>query len=395
MSLELSKVLPQIEELGRSAAVRSRELAQRIPEAHRSLKTAAEMPLEMIHQKLVRTGEGWIGAKPTDEPLDSSIPAPAHPPKLNIIGADGSQIYPDRHGPFLYYLINIGSLHIRHGSASPPEASSRPILFFEDEDLHRGTGSLISAELINGRRDIAEIGELADLAEGCPQDEPVLALLDNGLLLWLALQVQDHPRADVEPVLQEYYRHLDRLKASAAALAGFVDRPRNTNVLSLLHLIQLPIEAINEANLQANPYRGLVDRALFAGLLGPGERSARFTYASRLNEESAARGHQIQFFYLNPGAGNQIARIEVPSWVSERPLLLDWVHAAILEQCRTTGGFPYVLVRAHELAVVTHAERQTLEGMLSKVLLDQGLEPRYSQKERTKQWTRRRRRHRL
>jgi hypothetical protein len=114
-----------------------------------------------------------------------------------------------------------------------------------------------------------------------------------------------------------------------------------------------------------------------------------------VNRDFKTAGHQVQFFYLNTGAPEAIARVEVPEWVAQDQAKMDWVHAGIIEQSKTTGGFPYPLVRAHELAVVTGADRQVFESMVEGALLRRGLRPRRSQKSQTKRWTGPRRRHRV
>jgi hypothetical protein len=134
---------------------------------------------------------------------------------------------------------------------------------------------------------------------------------------------------------------------------------------------------------------------LFADRLKPGQRSARFVDSSPVNRDFKTAGHQVQFFYLNTGAPETVARVEIPEWVAEDPAKMDWVHAGIIEQCKTTGGFPYPLVRAHELAIVTAADRQAFESMLEGALIRRGLRPRRSQKAQTKRWTGPRRRHRV
>jgi hypothetical protein len=80
--------------------------------------------------------------------------------------------------------------------------------------------------------------------------------------------------------------------------------------------------------------------------------------------------------------------------VAEDDERLARVHAGIIEQSRVTG-IPYVLVRAHELALVAQADRQRLEEILSGELLRRGRIPRISQKALTKRWTGAKRRHRL
>ncbi|MGH2605410.1 MAG: DNA double-strand break repair nuclease NurA [Anaerolineales bacterium] len=393
MSLDLPRVLPQVEKMGVTAARRARELGKRIPEARRALATTAALPAEELARRLDRAGRDWRGARPSVESLDSAIPAPDHPPQLEVIGADGSQIYPDRHAAALYFLVNIGSLHVVHGSGEAPQASSTPRLVFEDQDLYDKFDGLIRAESVQAERDIAEMEELARRAEAAPA-RASLALLDNGLLLWIALQEKELGHGPVEAYLSRYWAAMRRLRKAGSALAGFVDRPRSADVLSLLHLATTPLEAIDAEQLRATPFRGLADRALFAAHLKPGERSALFVDGSPVNLRFHEQGHPVLFFYLRIGQDDSIARVEVPGWVAERKEMLDTVHTGILEQSRITG-IPYVLVRAHELAVVTQADRQRLDDLLGAELMRQGLAPRLSRKAETKRWTSSRRRHAL
>jgi hypothetical protein len=393
MGLDFPTLLPQVDGLGRSAAERARDLAAKVPQALQALAAAAKLPREELGRLIGRAGGRWPGALPTSEPIDAVYPCPPHPERLNIVAADGSQVYPDRHGLALFYLINIGSIRIEHGSGLAPEASSTPRILYEEGDLFGEDEGLIPSALVDGQRDAAELAELARRAEACGH-APTLAILDNGLLLWLALQMKDSHRGEVGRVLSAYLEQLGRLQAVGAAVAGFVDRPRNANVLALLHLASLTVDEVSEEALRVNPWRGLTDRTLFAQWLRPGERSARFEHASPVNEQFRAAGHAVEFFYLCCGE-DQIARVEVPSWVGADPERMAIVHSGIIQQCHTPEGFPYALVRAHELAVVSVEDRRALEGMLAEALLRHGLPAQPSQKSMTKQWTGARRRHRL
>ncbi len=393
MSLDLALLLPQVRALARDAVERAADRRRRLPEAAQSLDAAAQLDPQAVLDRITRAGIRWRGARPTCEPIGAAFPAPPHPEILHVLGADGSQILPDRHGIANFYLINVGSLHLIRGSGAAPQAASRPSLHFRDEDLYDETQAPIDPALVNGLRDAAEMAELARLAGEC-RGEPALALLDNALLLWVALQERDQRRKAVDRILQTYLAEMGRLQGVQAALAGFVDRPGSVNVLALAHLAGLPIDSIRPETLQANPFHRLLDRELFGLRLQPGERSARFTSTSPLNADFHKRGQEIQFFYLHTGYQGQIARVEVPEWVGQEPRLLGWVHAGILEQCRTTG-IPYPLVRAHELAVVAQADRAALEQMLQAAMMQAGLQTRISQKAQTKRWTAQRRRHRL
>jgi hypothetical protein len=394
MGLDLLKLLPQVQKLGQTAAKRAARLAGTLPNALAALDQTALIEHDTIQDHITRAKQHARLALPSDEPINATFPQPPHPPKLHIIGADGSQIYPDRHAPTMYSLINIGSIVITHSSSDPPVINNEPRIIYAEEPGDADAYVPISSAIVDGQRDAAEMTELANQAEGCI-GTPTLALLDNGLLLWLAMQMQDRKSSALDLILKQYISALRQIKRSGAALAGFIDRPRNANVLNLLHAAHLPLGAINEETLRANPYRGLTDRSLFAQKLPSGHRSARFIDPSPANDDFRSAGHEVQFFYLNVGVQDLIARVEIPAWVAERAELMDWVHAGLLEQCRTTGGFPYALIRAHELAVVTQQDRQALEGLLSQELLTLGLDVRPSQKSLTKRWTSRRRRHRL
>jgi hypothetical protein len=395
MSLDLPSVLPQVDQMGAALAKQAAQAAKAMQAAQHAFGDAAQMDRSELASRLALAGDSWIGACPAGEPIASAIPPPALPSRLHVVGADGSQIYPDRHAAALYYLLNIGSIHITLGSSAPPEVCSQPQLFFEESALYGSSEGLLTPAIINAQRDVAEMAELARLAEACAGEE-TLALLDNGLLLAIASQARDTERREAERLLQSYFEQLHRLRqCPGLAVAGFIDRPRHADVLALLHLAALPPQRITEASLRDNPFRGLSDAALMAARLAPGQRSARFTQMSPLNRRFHGEGHEMQFFYLNCHTDGPIARVEIPSWVGKDASLLNCVHAGVLDQCRSTQGFPYALIRAHELAVVTHPERQTLEEMLASAMLRHGMQPRRSQKAISKRWTGARRRHRL
>jgi hypothetical protein len=214
-------------------------------------------------------------------------------------------------------------------------------------------------------------------------------MLDNGLLLYLSLVIAD-PGVIREKV-GEYLDQLDRLRASGAAVAGVVDRPRAANVVRLVHLHGLADSEIREERLRdlGPDYIGLTDGHLF-DFLAPGERSALFVHASPNNEiYYRERGHLIYFFYLNAGRPGKDAllRVEVPEWVARDPQRLDLVHSALVAQSQVSDGFPYILMRAHELAVVTVAERRAFEEMVMGALIRRQLSAGISQKAQGKAWT--------
>jgi NurA-like 5'-3' nuclease len=99
----------------------------------------------------------------------------------------------------------------------------------------------------------------------------------------------------------------------------------------------------------------LTDRDIFGRHLKPGERSAVFDSRSSVIRNYYG-GQGISFFYLK--LENEVARVEIPSWVADRPELLDLTHAVILKQCDSGMGYPVALMEAHEQAVVSGADRE-------------------------------------
>ena len=82
----------------------------------------------------------------------------------------------------------------------------------------------------------------------------------------------------------------------------------------------------------------------------------------------------LHFFYLNVGRAG-LARVEIPAWVAGSPEKLDALHAALIEQCRIMGPrpYPYLLHRAHEVAVVSIREKEQATQWIAQELRQRGV----------------------
>lgn len=399
--LELNKLSGRVEAMGRCLAQRQEDLQERLARA-RELLSCHPLVTEALRNKIAqaRAIDEWRrGAVPLTSYLDERrIPPPLHSP-VTLIAVDGSQIYPDRHGIATYYLLNIGSIVLRLGSGQAPTVSTIPELFFDDRDLFDSDGQLRPPEYINAQRSRREIAILADLAErersraGGDPSLPIIAIVDGPLLPWMR---QDAEEGEALTEEVEFFVHqMQRLRRAHAVPVGYVDRPGSAYVLRVLELLELSAEEISREALRQGRFRQLSDRLLYSDL-APNERSALFTPNSDANDryEQASGGDRIAFTYVNvarrPGPANSIiARLEVPGWVAAQPELLDIAHAAIYANCEP-AGYPYVLTRAHELALVGQAERADLETMLFQAMLRNNLIPALSPKAQSKLLTIRR-----
>jgi hypothetical protein len=389
MALELNKVTGQIEEMGRALAERAGKQRKILPAARELLARFAREQEELRRVAESEPGQRLRCASPGDEPLDAQLPPPDLPGRVTIVASDGSQIYPDQHGLAFYYVINVGSVVFRHGSGQAPEVLGQPTLFYSDDQVYPGGGP-VTSDLISAERDLAEMRALADLTLVEPAaGPPRVALGDGSLLIWL--QRAAIPDEQQKRILDRYLGCLDRLRDENAPVAAFVSRPQSAEVVALLYLAHLePEERHGVQRLSDTGFRGLTDRALF-GFLEPGERSALLIRGTATNRQFQAQGHTVYFFYLN--TGTDLARVEVPVWVARQPAKLDLAHATVYNQCLFNNGYPYVLTRADELAVILGDEREALEDMIVQALIRHGLPwPELSRKAQQKQVARWRRR---
>ncbi|NUQ38484.1 MAG: DNA double-strand break repair nuclease NurA [Caldilineales bacterium] len=403
--LELRKLLDPLEAMGAEIAQRQKEYSRLAEDAAAQLqRTPVDAALQAKIELALKLDHTWRGAEPVEATLDRRHRPTSPPESATLIAVDGSQIYPDRHGPLLYYLLNTGAIIFRQGSAAAPQVETQPSLHFSDAELYDVRGNLIKAERINARRELAEMQRLAALAVeertrgGGDLDPLILAIKDGQLMMWLGerdlFEAEGGEDAGITADLSRYIDCLHTLQRVQATPIGFVSTPRSANVIRLLWISALDAAQITREEVQQSPYRGLSDAALFARLLGPNQRSALFATTARVNRERfAPAGQRICFFYLNVAQRQgpdwaQIARIDLPEWVARQPQWADRVQNALYHDC-VGMRFPYVLARADELAVVSQQEKRDLEQMLAVQLARRtGALPEPSPKARQKDLSR-------
>ena len=387
MTLEFHQIAPQVKTMGETLANRNRNDDTLLEKARTLLRENATN-FDDLHARIAQAEEAqksvrfsWVGAAPIDEALTASFPPPAAPARATVIASDGSQIYPDRHGIALYYLVNVGAIIYRHGSGETPDISTEPQLFFNDEAIFGEQGLLVSNKLVDAKRDVAEVDILARLSFAYTADDTRIALID-GQLTMHALELSAKEQKQFR---KEYLGSLDTLQSNGTSIAAYIDRPRGSFVLALLHLAGLGDTPITEESIRRNPFVTLTDAQLFRELPA-GHRSALFNQRSKANADYSQAGHQVCFFYLNTATDKNpnIVRVELPRWVASDKNKFDALHAVLLQQSRLTGGYPYVLARAHELAIIPPSEREALETMLAISLRKAGVSVKASLKQQNK-----------
>jgi hypothetical protein len=297
---------------------------------------------------------------------------------------DGSQIYADSHQIADCYLLHISRIDLRYGDAGSA-TDERDSTFFtplEEDEWHRsasGGVAITSREIVDARRHIAELDELANLLEE-PTNVPSLGLCDGIFDLRVSSQ---HAWRDWAQ--SENERVLDRLRQCQLPVAGYIAASRATDAATALRLVLRERGA--DDTVQA-ALAHLSDVRLFDALLTAGQRSAifvshRLESSTRMASQSVSSRHQTCFFYLKIEDGD-VARLEVPHWVATRPDWIEHVHALTWSQIEKGGGYPIALMEAHEHAVVRAEDRTFFYALLEERMIARGLAPRITSKLRSK-----------
>jgi NurA domain len=395
VTLDLGRLSAEIRAMGDHLAASRGLLEARIAGARDLLATADRT-------KLAAVAEAKRGAVVPVEELTTRVGADPLPDGYQVLATDGSDIEPDRHGPALCYVLNLGWAVIEYGANPHAELGSAPELYYRPEDLYVRDGNRqapIQGSRLGAKRAVAEMQRLAALcaagaggrgkrdgaleSEAPPSPIPARVALSDGLLLlgnyW------EGPEGFVRDYfVGQFKAALEELRALDVPVAAYISRPRGADVIGLLRLDSRHQEACDWCagtgrNRADCALEGLADRLLFPDL-APGERSALFesrTLAQHYPPELLPR-----FFYLN--VGREIARVELPVWAAERPALVARVQAVVVDQCRRGQGYPVALARAHEQAVIGGVERQRFEEVVARALVARRLPDHPSEKQASK-----------
>jgi hypothetical protein len=371
MSLNFLQVSQQVKLLGEKTALHQRELKDRVMETRQVLEqNAAEIePLQQKIQAVALNYDPTLRcAIPVKEALNAHFPSPSLPQQVTLIAADGSQIYADRHAEVEYCLVNTGAIWMRYGSPEAPAVSIQSKLIYA-EQLEG-----MSDERLSLQRDLAERTRLMELASQV--EPPVITFTDGPLELWTTTLEGGSVAGEFKRSLNEYLKVLQQLCQLNVSTAGYVDKPGADLVVRLLEVANAEADELAELR-KYHPFKGVTDKVLFKDILEPGERSAIFALRSRSSKPYIGK-LLLHFFYLNVGNEGHpyLARVEIPRWVVEDQLMLDNLHAVLVNQCRMIGSraYPYLLHRAHETALVSLEDKAQVTQMIVHELRGRGLD---------------------
>jgi hypothetical protein len=423
MGLDLSALSRQVRAMSGSLATEASDKRERQSLAlGRYLEEAADYALWAQAADLSHETAAWLLARPT-EPLNTAYELPPRPAEYALVATDGSQIDVERHGMAACYVINIGRVFLRYGARPAAKLSSRPALYYREEDLYLSDGVRripVEGNYLSARRDVEEGIALAELADEflprnttspreykqetfdtigvnareCADQIPAIALQDGTLVRWTLAGAEKFVQ---DRFLAPYLAYLDAMRERGIPVASYISRPRAPEVAGTIRLMLCPdvkvaegrgakCSACSDAAAGRTPSchvcQGLTDADILADMLAEGQRGPLFVSMSRINVESYGP-LLIHFFYMR--VGREVARVEVPRWVAEDADQVDLVHTLIYDQCTKGQGYPVALSRAHEQAIVRAADRRAFLGIVEGSLLRAELPASDSRKRESKE----------
>ena len=399
MSLDLGKTALEIDQMALSLKARHSDRRLRL---ERALEAVGSFNVEDNERKRLESKPtvAWRIPAVRDHPgARHALPAP--PDDVCVVSADGSHIDVDRHIAARCFLINIGVAVLNYGSQPDARLSNHPRLYAHPDELVIRDPSAarreqtIEGAVLGAKRTVEEIRALAQVVRDLPPHVPTVALMDGSLIM-LGLVGHGFREFVLRELMEEgFVRVFDELAQMAShrplVLASYVSLPRSAEVVNALRLEVCPYDladcgrhcgalAAGQRPCDATAQE-LLDREIFWEILEPGERSGVFDSPSSLVEDHY-QGYGVHFFYVH--AGEEIGRVEVPTWVAEDQALLDLAHSVVVDQCRRGPGYPIALMEAHEQAVVTGADRRNFVELVENALYDQRVPVYLSEKSRSK-----------
>jgi len=363
MPVNLLDIQKKLSEFGAQAEVHKQIIASRQQEVSSLITDFADRldDLRTLVERAASANPHLRCAVPTDEALNTAIAMPGLPPTFTMVAADGSQINPSRHAQVEFCVINVGVVKMVRGSGMTPEIQTHSQLLDYDA-LFLSGGGMISEGMVALKRDLREREALAELAGDLLR--PAISMTDGPLELYREPQ----ETAEFSRTLERYLEVLGTLRDQGMITLGYVDKPGSDLIARLLELVPASDDDPATSRKQHRRFAGVSDRQLMSRLLlSTGERSAIFAIQSstalRFTGDLAPH-----FFLLNVGKPGKphLARVEVPGWVASDKMLLGLIQGVLTEQAAIMGSrpYPYILHRAHEVAVVTLPEHQHVEEMI-------------------------------
>jgi hypothetical protein len=389
--LDLTKLAGQLPDMGSHLQQQAQEGRERMTNAQALLRAAQEnfQTLQAQHQQW---GDRLIFnyGVPID-PLDTRVMLPVPPQAHTVFATDGSQIAPSHHEIAYCYLINVGRIMLHYGQGLHPLLDNVPEVFYRPEDLYVSRKWGIRTEEWMGYcRTASEAQMLAEMAckwvlpPGSHAHIPNVAMVDGSLVFWFLENIPQEARDRILMPVLEAWRNL---RETRSPLLGYISSTRSVDAVHFLRLQACPhenpdcpthcLESDNgdrlpefRDQLPCQSIEPLRDSSLWEYQLQPGERSGIWRSQSRILQMYPPED-QTCFCYVH--VGTEVARVEMPFWLTEDRELLDQSLGILLGQVHKGFGYPVAIAEAHNQAVIRGGDRARFFSLLEQQMVKAGL----------------------
>lgn len=299
--------------------------------------------------------------------LSSIIDIEPNIPSYLALSVDGSQIYPDRHNILSCFLINTGSVVLPYNiEGKRVQLFSVPKVFAGvDEDQQAFT-----TDGVNCKRQELELKAGLELAKQLKDEYsgiPTVLLFDGSLIFWHLSSKEIHIR---DYYLNAYLALLDELYHEKVPVCWYISMPKSKELMSLVRLYLCNFDTDKKEMYES--VNNVIDSGIMQSVLQPLQRSIVFSNHSSISDYYPAHLRPF-FFYIH--TGNEIGRVEIPSWIAKDKDMTDMIAQIVIDQCVKGGGYPVALAEAHEQAVVKGPDREFFYHFLQKM----GMERNHTQ----------------
>ncbi len=286
-----------------------------------------------------------------------------------IVGVDGSQIYPDKHQGTSCFLINIGFIELSYGLDQAVFFDSIPYLFTHAYDCEEQ--GISGIDRVNGKREAFELQMGYDRLNQLviKKKDVISACMFDGSFVFWHLSGKDAAFKDY--FLKQYCDALDRYAQDAHIVFGYMSYPRNRE---LVHVVQLYAQLY--PSYKGVSFDHIVDTTFLASFLQEGQRTIVFYNQSPVVFEYPVH---VRPCFVYAHMGSEIVRIEFPAYVVDSGQV-DLLCSLAYDQAQKGLGYPVCLAEAHEQAVVTASDREFFYQMIYKISVESNKHVSMSQK---------------
>ncbi len=303
------------------------------------------------------------------------------------IAADGSQIEPVSEFSRPVALVQAVWMENRHSKSKDySESYETEVLTPEDLEYEGPEGRIrVDNQEVGVRRFELECRVLKQRIERASEKNNDAVVFFDGSLIPSFTKVYDGKKQ--ERFLKALAGLLAASQHHRVPVVGYVSGSRATELTEMLQNIDdsLPESKIRDHRILDELLEGWGDRIpAFAARRGEIQDRLQTTYRG----ENYSFGDEILFTYMKTGAGDQIDRLEFPSWILEDERLEETL-SIVRAEAGVGRGYPEILQAVDTDAVISRKDREEFLQMYQKFMEQKGLQMDWNNKALSKERRRR------